>query len=222
MFCVDHEIEYFNHNYTKGKNWYREQFIGWTSESAVGEATPGYMFYPENTDLIASRVKKVLGYNVKLIAILRDPVFRARSAYIHHMRKGRIPLDADPLDYISSLMPDNDSLGIVRGGWYGKSLLPYFKLFPKGLLIEFYNDISTTPVEAYQRSLKHIGVRHDWSPSGLEKRLFSGVSPLQSELPQHRILSLSEDDLREVLSAHFRDDSALLSDLLDREVPWDT
>jgi hypothetical protein len=49
----------------------------------TGEATPYYLFYP----LAPARVRKVVP-NVKLVALLRDPVDRAYSHYHHELRNG--------------------------------------------------------------------------------------------------------------------------------------
>ena len=60
---------------------YREQFAGVSNEVAIGEASPSYLYYPQ----AVSRIKHYLP-DVKLIAVLRNPVDRAYSNFVHHLR----------------------------------------------------------------------------------------------------------------------------------------
>jgi hypothetical protein len=50
----------------------------------IGEITPDYMFY----DYAPQRMKNVLGEDIKLIFMLRDPVERAYSEYLFNVRRG--------------------------------------------------------------------------------------------------------------------------------------
>ena len=80
------EIHFFDYNYTKGYEWYKNHFLitkGFRKRSNLitGEATPYYIFYPHSP----ARVRKILP-NVKLIVMLRDPVERAFSHYKHHVK----------------------------------------------------------------------------------------------------------------------------------------
>ena len=60
---------------------YQEQFTGVSDEVAIGEASPSYLYYPQ----AVSRIKHYLP-DVKLIAVLRNPVERAYSNFVHHLR----------------------------------------------------------------------------------------------------------------------------------------
>ena len=71
------ELHFFNANYEKGLAWYEQQF-GRCSEQIVGEATPTYGYHPHLPKIIKRDYP-----NVKIIWILRDPVFRSYSNYVH-------------------------------------------------------------------------------------------------------------------------------------------
>lgn len=75
-FVADQELHFFNHNYELGLDWYRDQFVAPHQPSAVGESTPGYMYY----DYAAERLARDLP-GVKVVISLRDPVTRAYSHY---------------------------------------------------------------------------------------------------------------------------------------------
>ncbi|MDY7015905.1 MAG: sulfotransferase, partial [Cyanobacteriota bacterium] len=62
---------------------YLEQFKAVNCEIAIGEASPFYLYHPQ----AASRIQQTIP-DVKLIAILRDPVERAYSNFLHHIREG--------------------------------------------------------------------------------------------------------------------------------------
>jgi len=79
------EIYYFNAFHAKGANWYRSFFptVFESKEHLTGEATPDYFFHPAAPDRIRAMVPEV-----RLIAILRNPVDRAYSFYNHNLRAG--------------------------------------------------------------------------------------------------------------------------------------
>ena len=83
------EIHFFDtQKYAKkGLDWYREQFpspkIKNGAKVLTGEASPYYMFHP----LVPRRVAECLP-DVRLIALLRNPIDRAYSDYQHKVRQG--------------------------------------------------------------------------------------------------------------------------------------
>ncbi|QUY44823.1 sulfotransferase [Acaryochloris marina] len=62
---------------------YCQLFEGATNEVAIGEASPLYLYSTK----APSRIKHYIP-DIKLIAILRDPVDRAYSSYMHYVREG--------------------------------------------------------------------------------------------------------------------------------------
>ena len=90
------ELHYFSYpetsKLTKGPHTYKRLsvstlaeymtfFDGARDEIAIGEASPSYLYLPGT----AERIYQLLP-NVKIIAILRNPVERAFSAYMHARR----------------------------------------------------------------------------------------------------------------------------------------
>ncbi|MGO9470671.1 MAG: sulfotransferase family protein [Isosphaeraceae bacterium] len=65
---------------------YETLFEGSAGYRAVGEASTSYLYHPAAPGRIRAHVP-----DVKIIAILRNPVERAFSAYLHHIRDGREP-----------------------------------------------------------------------------------------------------------------------------------
>lgn len=73
--------------------WYASCFVMAENAKAVGEASTSYMAIPAT----AQRIAETLGNRVKLIFILRNPVERIYSSYLH-MRKSRPFYDKRPID----------------------------------------------------------------------------------------------------------------------------
>jgi hypothetical protein len=81
------EIHYFDLNYAKGIGWYRARFpysYRLRNGSVTLDASPYYLFHP----LVPERAARQLP-QVKLIALLRNPIDRAYSHYQHEVRGGR-------------------------------------------------------------------------------------------------------------------------------------
>ena len=219
VFTAPEELEFFNHHFDEGIDWYAKRFTQRRGAIARGEATPGYMFYNENPELIATRIEQTLGADVAIVAVLRDPVERARSSYIHHLRRDRIDPDEHPLDHLESLDPEVDPLGIISGGWYGKSLAPFAQRFER-LSIEFHADIHTAGEALFVRVLEHIGIDDPWIPVDFHEVRFSGVDPVGQKFPDHPILSISSDEWSERLGDRFAEDAERLQQIIGRDVPW--
>lgn len=85
-------VHYFDTGYDHGPAWYRGHFpIGFTSRlrrfgrrtPLTGESSPFYMFHPLAAERIAGDLPQV-----RVIALLRDPVERAYSAHSHETARG--------------------------------------------------------------------------------------------------------------------------------------
>lgn len=65
---------------------YKALFKNYSNEKAVGDISPEYLYFYENAIPL---IKKTLGDNTKIIIILRSPVERAFSGYMHFKRDKR-------------------------------------------------------------------------------------------------------------------------------------
>ena len=74
------EINFFDDAgvYAQGVDWYKNLFAGAGDRKAVGEATPAYLTSPEAHTRMAALVPEA-----RLVVILRNPVDRAYSHYLH-------------------------------------------------------------------------------------------------------------------------------------------
>lgn len=127
-------------------------------ESAVGEASAEYLFYYKTA---IPNIKKILGDDVKLIIILRDPVERAYSSYLHLYRFGH-----ETNSFEESLRKEEERF---RMNW--RSVLFYHKL--AGLYYEqvkaymdnfnnvkllFLDELKESPKKTMKKVYEFIGV----------------------------------------------------------------
>jgi hypothetical protein len=218
IFAAQEECQFFSNDlFFKGRSvgWYRRRFEGWAGEPFVGEATPGYMMWRHRPSVMVDRISALLP-DVRLIAILRNPIDRAQSAMVHHIRRGRIAADARLVDLVRDVPPEKHRLGLVAGGWYAASLRPYRDRFGDQLLVQLHDDIKTSEREVYLEAVRHVGASDDFVPAGLGEVQFSNQAK-----PRFEQAPLSVDERRE-LFAYFRDDVRQLEELIGRDLSrWD-
>lgn len=95
------EVHYFDVHYAKGDEWYSQQFGTAPQPGAItGEASPYYLFHP----LAPERIARLLP-DVKLIALLRNPIDRALSHHQHETRRGK-----ETLPFAEALAAEEDRL----------------------------------------------------------------------------------------------------------------
>ncbi|MFY0598784.1 MAG: sulfotransferase [Cyclobacteriaceae bacterium] len=142
-------------------NWgdYQALFHRVTDEKAIGEVSPMYLYSPA----AAHRIKELLP-NTKIIAILRDPVDRLYSRFMHLARENRVPSEnfEDALDRESIWWKRND---LVQEGFYHQHLSAYYELFDdKQIRVYLYDDLRKEPLKVIQDIYSFIGVDAAFTP----------------------------------------------------------
>jgi hypothetical protein len=171
------------------------------------------MIWNEEPARQAARIDGLLP-EVRLLALLRNPVERSYSAFIHFLREGHYPPETSFMDYVRSVPPERDPRGIISGSWYGACLKPYVQRFGERLLVFQHETLAIDHIGVYRRALRHIGVNHNYVPPELQKVRFSNLTP---ESSRHSSgiggrLELTPEE-REELLEYFRDDLERLADL---------
>jgi hypothetical protein len=124
---------------------YEELFAGAPSEAVVGEVSPVYL---QAVD-VARRIHETVP-DVRLIAILRDPVERAYSHFVGRRRDGIEPEPSFARRIQRELdapLPDDVAFGHYLGcGRYHHFLTPYFDRFRRDQLrVHLYDDLLNDP-----------------------------------------------------------------------------
>lgn len=129
------------------------------TENSIGETSPMYM-YGEG---VIGRIKKYTP-DIKMIAILRHPVDRLYSRYLHLAREDRTPTEhfADALNKDNLWWIRND---LVKEGFYYNHLSKFFEAFPKNQLkIFLYDDLRADSDKLIHDIFEYIGVDASFAP----------------------------------------------------------
>ncbi len=146
------ELDFFiiEHNWHKGIDWYKSNFIGETK--IRGESSPNYTLYPYY-DGVPERMHSVVP-GAKLIYILRDPIDRIISHYIHNCT-----FDELENRKISDVLTDlKNNLYICRSKYY-MQLEQYLNNFPKSnVLIITVEDLYEHRQQTLQKIFNFLNV----------------------------------------------------------------
>ena len=85
--AIGKELQYFTLFHRRSLSWYSGHFPRHEKDQMSFEASPYYLFHP----YVPERVQAVLP-TVKCIVLLRNPIDRAHSHYLHTQRLGHEPL----------------------------------------------------------------------------------------------------------------------------------
>lgn len=121
----------------------------------IGESSASYLW-----DVEAARRIGAVAPHARIVAVLRDPVERAFSHYLNDVREGITSLlfaDAirNELDGSHCRWP---SL-YVDFGRYAEQLARYRDVFGAGVLVVFFDDLISNPVQEVGRILSFVGVQ---------------------------------------------------------------
>ena len=149
-------------NWDKGLEWYKSFFVEYKNEKAVGEKTASYLTDERAPELIS----QTLGNEVKLIVILRNPIYRAFSNYLYF--SGQIPEKIKFLEACQS--KEYQRLELLESGNYFKHLTRYFKHFSKDqFLFIIYDDLLANPLKTIQHTFQFLEVDPEFIPEHNEK-----------------------------------------------------
>lgn len=131
---------------------YEDLFRPARSNQIKGETSNTYLYHQDAPARIFFHAP-----NVKLIAILRNPVDRLYSRYMHLVREQRQPTNqfSDCLDRSTIWWERND---LIQEGFYYKHLKRFYDLFDVGQLrIYLYEDLRDNPANLMQNIYQFLG-----------------------------------------------------------------
>ena len=153
--------------YANGLSWYAKTYFNEVrNESCIGDFSPTYLFESKAPE----RIFTDLGANVKFIIILRNPVDRAYSHYLHSKRDEHEHLSFSEAlsfekertnnqeDYLSYLR-----FSYITQGMYCQMLKRYFKFFPKEnfLIINFEKEFVNQRKEIMDRIFDFLEINKE-------------------------------------------------------------
>ena len=172
FFCSGGQESWASESVTRIES-YKYLFKGVSDEKAAGEASHCYLYEPQ----AVTRIQQHLP-DAKLVAILRNPVDRAYSHFLHMVRNGTEPLT----DFAQALREEetgayqNRSIQdyVGRGRYYAQ-LKRYFDAFDrKQLRVYLYEDLTDAPIDTLQDTFRFLGVDGSFIPDVSLRRNVSG------------------------------------------------
>ncbi|HLF25776.1 MAG TPA: sulfotransferase domain-containing protein [Anaerolineae bacterium] len=162
-----------------------------SGQTALGIKRPGYLSRPECPARIHHHLPQA-----KLIAILRDPIDRAISAYFHLMKCGFIPIR--PLAEGMTKLIDGEyqvshlkAAEILDFGFYHRHLTRYLQYFRRAqMLILLFESIKAEPQAAIQCAYRFIAVNDSYVPKPLQAHRRPNPNPGVYSLARLRLLNL--------------------------------
>jgi len=161
-------------NIIKNFESYQKLFLEVKNEKAIGEASADNLYYYKKS---INYIKKILG-EVKIIAILRNPIDRAFSAYSHLIRDSREFLTfEDALNQEENRKKENwEFIWYYKDvGFYYNQVKAYLENFSK-VKVYLYDDLKKDPLSLVQDIYRFLEVDDSFIPKSVgEKFNVSGI-----------------------------------------------
>jgi hypothetical protein len=144
-------------NYRKGIAWYEELFSECKRNQLPGEKTADYLGSEQSSELILD----ALGSQTKIIVLIRDPIQRAYSHYIHS--RHRLPMGLSFSEMVESLT-DPEDIPVLSSGLYYHHLRSYLKNFgAHNVFVVVSDDLDHNPQGELSRICRFLGVSDDYA-----------------------------------------------------------
>lgn len=211
---------------------YEKLFVRTGNVPRIGEATAAYFWtqdkpdgtgYPDGYEPdIPRRVRETLGADTKLIVLLRNPVERAVSAYLHHVAHGT-------LDFDTPLLDASPELGLVDIGFYSRHLKYWLSQFNRDqlLILCTEEDLSIQSEKTLAGVFAFLGVDPGFSAQGPTVPIYSGRARRWHEgeiwvtegdsVSSQRMRKVVDLETLKTLRGGYRPDVAALSEVTQRD-----
>ncbi len=157
------EVHFWNANYEKGLNWYKNLF---TEPGRIhGDITPAYGILQR--DIIAEVYQNFP--NARLFFIIRNPLERAWSSALMALKRAEMTFDeASDQWFIDHFK----SKGSLARGDYESCLKNWLSFYPRNSLLTIrYEHLASDPVLLAEKCFAHIGLK--FNPTREEKSILT-------------------------------------------------
>jgi len=170
----------YNKTIIKNFSDYQKLFKNVVSENAIGDISPDYLFFYENS---IEKIKKYLGEDVKIIIILRNPILRAYSNYTFYFK-----LNLENLSFKKALeKEDQRHKSNLRWAFRYKEIGLYYEQVKKkkkafkNILILDFDELKSSPQNVTKKIFEFLDVDKTFQIDTSEKHNTSGI-------PSNRLL----------------------------------
>ncbi|MEM1369060.1 MAG: sulfotransferase domain-containing protein [Cyanobacteria bacterium P01_H01_bin.15] len=153
------------------KNWFR-----YANQKAIGEASVSYL----GDETAPIRIKQTIP-DVKLIAILREPVSRMYSHYLFAQRRGVIPDVGNLLKAFEYDQAHDSMFKFFEKGLYAHNLKSYFAQFDaEQIKLFLFEDFTSNPGQVTKDVFEFLEVDSNFEAMTTAKDASSGIPRNQS------------------------------------------
>jgi Sulfotransferase domain len=163
------ELNYFVEelNWPLGREWYASHFD--PAARVRGESSPHYTNRPSFSG-VAERIRETLGDDARLIYVVRDPIDRMLSHYLHNVGGG----------YEERSLPeafaDAESSYIARSRYFFQ-LEPYLEAFGRErIAVVGREDLKADRPGTMRRAFEFLGVDPDFTSEQFEREWETGIA----------------------------------------------
>jgi Sulfotransferase family len=135
-------------NWPRGRDWYESLFAGAGRATAIGECSPSYT-WAHTFGGVPARMAQLIP-QARLIYLVRDPIARMQSMYLHQVSAGRERRRAEVA------LLDDRYLGPSRYGFQLAAFLDHFDR--RQILVVASEVLRDRPREALSAVFGHLGV----------------------------------------------------------------
>lgn len=155
------EPHFFNRSgWSQQLDWYTSLFRHAGNAVAIGEASTNYTKHP-NIPNVPERIAKIVP-DARLVYVVRNPVERARSHYLHELLRGKVRM---PID--RALLEENR---FVDWGRYAMQIEQYLPYFPREqLLVVRSEDLMRRKADVIAQVYRFVGVDPSFVPPNLDR-----------------------------------------------------
>jgi hypothetical protein len=160
------ELHFFSREpvWSRGLDWYKERFAEVPpTATAIGEASPSYSKHPHLPG-VPARIASVIP-DARLIYVIRQPIERMRSHYLHHVAAGE---EHDPIE--KALRPGSEYVDTSR---YAMQIARYLEHFRRDqLLIVTSEDLRGDRIATLRRVYEFLGIDEDWVSPTIQRQFY--------------------------------------------------
>lgn len=158
------EINFFSNPkiWVKGFKWYQNHFDKTKNEQAVGEASTSYTASP----FLKEVPQRISDYrpDAKLIYIVRDPISRLISHYMHRVHRG---IERRPF---SEVVKNIEHEPIAWQGMYNFQLEKFLRFFNRDQILIFsFDDLHKSSQRTVRNIFSFLGVDSEFPVENIEK-----------------------------------------------------
>lgn len=151
------EIHYFSHHHFHQVEWYAHHFVGATGYSVIGEASPTYM----DTPGVPNRISSLLP-EAKLCFILRNPVDRAYSSYLHSLKFSKGPASS----FSEAIRQKEGYMAYVQRGFYYQFLQNFMEHFRRDQIhLLITEELKQNPLSIISDCFDFLGIDNTYRPN---------------------------------------------------------